>query len=57
MGLAPGSNSSGIAGLTGPVSASDPACFDGDHDHIKCGSQKIVGKTDALPLIARNKKC
>ena len=57
MGLAPGSNPSGIAGLIGPVSASDPACFDGDCDHIKCGSQKIVGKKEALPLIATNNKC
>ena len=39
-----GSTEFRIAGLIGPVSPSDPECFDGDHDHIKCGSQEIVGK-------------
>jgi hypothetical protein len=35
-----GSTEFRIAGLIGPVSPSHPECFDGDHDHMKCGSQK-----------------
>ena len=55
MGLDTGSNLSRIADPIGPVSPSDLEYLDGDHDHIECVAQEIVGEKNATSDVSNGR--